>query len=70
MHKYMCMQYACIYIACICIEVYIHTLTHDRNKRTNPQPTNEHTNEQNGQQLNDRFTVEDAVAAPKPQYGR
>jgi len=37
-----------------------HALTHDKNK-----PTNEHTNEQNGQRRNDRLTVEDAVAAPK-----
>jgi len=39
--------------------------THSHTTRTNVQPTNEHTNEQNGQRRNDRFTVEDAVAAPK-----
>ena len=37
--------------------------THSHTTRTNVQPTNEHTNEQNGQRRNDRFTLEDAVAA-------
>jgi len=44
-----------------------HALAHDKNKPI-LSPTNEPTNEQNGQRRNDRFTVEDAVAAPKIVY--